>query len=137
MLDTAHTIAGAAARYERDKTKSAQDIMVAKQIVKDFRAFGIDSYGAMGPDAASFLAMLAEHAQQYEVRRSYALNWAAPRYLDVARQYISVALQGAIGRQLRQFAGDKRQQGARGLQRSQAAVPPPARMGIQRRPSRL
>ena len=38
VLDTAHTIAGAAARYERDKTKSAQDIMVAKQIVKDFRA---------------------------------------------------------------------------------------------------
>ena len=30
VMDTAHTIAGAAARYERDKTKSAQDIMVAK-----------------------------------------------------------------------------------------------------------
>ena len=122
-FSSTHATNSKAARYERDKTKRAHDIMTTNQIVRDFHAFGLDTYGAMGPSATAFLAMLAEHAQQFEVRRSCAANWAAPRFMDVARQYISVALHGAIARQLRNFATDKRRRGGRAQAAMRTASP--------------
>ena len=67
----------------------------------DFAPFGLESYGAWGPAANESLRRLGKHARtggRTDTRA--AVGWCAPHIAEVARQWVSVAVQRGNGRLL-------------------------------------
>ena len=97
-LNHAYGGVGAAAA-SKERAKVIKYMQVATLRGFDFAPFGLESYGAWGPAANESLRRLCKHAStggRTDTRA--AVGWCAPHIAEVARQWVSVALQRGNGR---------------------------------------
>ena len=92
-------VGAAAASKERAKVSKYMQLATLRGF--DFAPFGLESYGAWGPAANESLRRLCKHASSGgRTDTRAAVGWCAPHIAEVARQWVSVALQRGNGRLL-------------------------------------
>jgi hypothetical protein len=68
----------------------------------DFKAFGLGSWGAWGPQATAVLKQIVGHAKNTGTTNTTAMaGWGAPHIAEVAKQWISIELRTEEARMLR------------------------------------
>jgi hypothetical protein len=80
----------------------------------DFKAFGLESWGAWGPQATAVLKQIVGHAENTGTTNTTTMaGWGAPHIAEVARQWISIELRTEEARMLRRAIATRQMSAAR------------------------
>ena len=80
----------------------------------DFKAFGLESWGAWGPQATAVLKQITGHAENTGTTNTTAMaGWGAPHIAEVARQWISIELRTEEARMIRRAIATRQMSAAR------------------------
>ena len=100
-FNTLYEIVGSIADL-KEKSKNTKYREQAQTMGYCFRAFGIESWGAWGPQATAVLKQIIAHATNTGAANTAAVaGWGAPHIAEVARQWVSIELRTEEARMLR------------------------------------
>ena len=93
----------------KEKAKNTKYREQAQRMGYCFRAFGIESWGAWGPQATAVLKQIIAHAVNTGADNTTAVaGWGAPHIAEVARQWVSIELRTEEARMLRRAVATRR-----------------------------